>query len=375
MGDIHIRNVYFVGPDINGQIPFEMLWTMRELFLIGRWQEIEKDAHAAWTSVSNVLLELADFAVDDAVQNVITSATGGFTSDMAGGFISLYASIDSNRSLYRIANVIDSNTLAVDGATRLTAWTDETGISGKIHNGGSGARLDTTAYFVMQAPAGSGRSLQVHFDTSVLTKIEARAYPKGDYTTSATATADVVSTFSNYTDVFRINAYFPDDAATDYYAMIYAFMGYSNDWQTWIFGELSDAAVGDDYPGFISYSLGWNFFEDDAELYMLNETDSQVIFYPTFYKYKSDLNATTHKRLTQALVRKINGGKVKQVQPLVLGEDSAGGGFQRGITPHSFCHVDIADDQFGSDFWKIAEHSLVPRNGVNDSAPMGYAAQ
>ena len=110
MAEIHIRNVRVTGGTVSTVPERFGFFMLRELYLVGGWTEVAKDTDPNWTSSSNILLSLSDFAVSTTEDLKITSPTGGFDSSHEGLMISLFASDDSNRGLYNIRAVSDRNT-------------------------------------------------------------------------------------------------------------------------------------------------------------------------------------------------------------------------------------------------------------------------
>lgn len=372
MGDVHIRNVRVEGD--GGHLHAEQigLWMHREMFELGHWQQIDIDADAAWASASNILVSLIDFSVLTANIMQVTSVVGGFTAAHEGLMLSLFASDDSNRGMYNIRRVIDSNTLLVDERTRAGNWSsDESGITGRIHKASTGlAFTGTGSYFVVQAPAASGHNLQLHYTHDGYDNVFVKAYPHGDYAGAALATSQV-SLNRAYQDISRYNAFFCDAGAPEFYAAIYEY--YDGVWYRTVTGLLTDVAVGDPDPAFLHYGNAFDLLADEPILQMLNELNTQTNFYPTFYKKIRDQNEDS-KRESQLLAKKMNGNLAKVFRPLVIGANSANGGFMRGNTPHEFANQWYADDGFGTSRWKMGNHTLMPRDGVDDIKPMATLA-
>lgn len=381
MGDIHIRNVRLDdGGSSSTHIDRQFLWMLWEIFLLGRWQEIDKTVSTVWTDPANVLLDkgidsgTADLAVLSANSHQITSASGGFDAGLhEGKIISLYATDDSNRGMYNIRRVIDANTILVDVRTRGATWVDESSMSGRIHVGSSGAPFSSTEYFVMQAPAASGRNLQVHISHNSTTSLFVTGYPKGDWLTLKTATTTETIDIVYNGSIYRWNAFLADAAASEFYAHIYAYDN-TDIWRRIIVGELTDVAVGDTDPGFVHTNVVWSSLDDNGEHQMINEFDVPIECFPAFYKRARALDEE-NKREQQLAARKINGGLAKVFRPIVLAEDTADGGFVRGNVPYEFCNYHYTDfDEFTSTRWKMGQHVVVPRNGADDITPLSSTA-
>jgi hypothetical protein len=109
----------------------------------------------------------------------------------------------------------------------------------------------------------------------------------------------------------------------------------------------------------------------DAEMMMLNEVNTATRFYPTFWK-RWDADDDSYKRDSQPGTLRMNGGKVKVFRPMIIGANNADGGFFRGVDPRTYTHQSVSGliDEFGTDWWFIEDHTLVPRDGTNDLIPI-----
>jgi hypothetical protein len=373
MADIHIRNLYAYNGGASSALAERIfLWMAREAFLVGRWTVADIDADPAWDSASNILLPLTDFAVTAATPYQVTSATGGFTSSHESKMLTLFAADDNIRGIYNVLKVLDSNTLLVDPRTRAGAWpSDESSITGRIHEAARNDPLDSTAsYVVMQAPAASGSNLQVRFYHNGTTEFRVQGYPLGDYLTTANGTDQGVMYHSNAAYYTRMNYYFKDPTSGLLASAHYYTSSATYTWTSGYFGELTGVVAGDTNPGFVQH------LSDLAGLtnpvYMLNEVNVPASFYPMWWKRWDADDADNDKRESQPLTLRMNGGKVKTFRPMVLGENTADGGFMRGVDPRTFTHdkVSGAIDEFGTDWWYMGDHTIVPRDGVNDIRPL-----
>lgn len=375
MADIHIRNLWAYNGGAAATIAERLLlWMAREAFLVGRWTVADIDSDPAWDSASNILLPLADFAVAAATPYQVTSTTGGFTSSHESKMLTLFAANDNIRGIYNVLKVLDSNTLLVDPRTRAGAWpSDESGITGRIHEAARNDPLDSTAsYVVMQAPAASGSSLQVRFAHNGTNNFYVRGYPLGDYLTTANGTDQGTIIHASSAYYLRMNYYFKDPAS-GLLASAHYWDSYSSgsNWKSGHYGELTGTVVGDVNPGFVQH-------QDNVEgmlnpMYMLNELNAPTSFYPMWWKRWDADDSDNDKRESQPLTLRMNGGKVKTFRPMIVGENTADGGFMRGADPRTFTHdkVSGAVDEFGTDWWYMGNHTLLPRDGVNDIKPLG----
>jgi hypothetical protein len=380
MGAVHIRNVWsYNGTGSNSQyMERVLLWMMREAFLAGRWTEVDKDVASGWASASNILLSLSDFAVTAANPYQVTSATGGFDAATHETYmLTLFAANDSIRGIYNVDHVKDSNTLYVDPRTRAGDWpVDESGITGRIHKASQGDPLSSAAsYVVMQAPAASGSVMQIHFTHDSVDTLTITGYPLGDWLSAATATGSqtIVTTYNN--DYGRMNWYFSDQASN--LLMHHAFYegtASANHWHDFNAGELLSTASGDTNPGFINtVDSSFDHLSNGSPMQMLNESGAPTVFYPTYYKKFSD-NGDYDIRERQANAVRINGGRHKVFNPVVVGDDSSGGGFLRGIDPRTYTHYNLqAMEEFGTDWWYMTNNALVPKDGADDPRFIAYA--
>lgn len=370
MGAVHIRNVYadYVSsaqfPEKNG------LFLMREMFIAGGWQIIDTSADAGWTDSANVLLELSDFAVTTAEGRKITSTTGGFDSTHIGQMITLEAANTDVRGLYNISNV-ESNALYLSARTCKPSWpVDESGISGKIHKAAKGLDMGASAYFVMQAPAASGHDIQVHFRHDSYDSLIAKIYPWGDYGGAATASQEIdVGSYYSAFNYSRWNAYFADPLASEFYATIIIY-GQGGDVSTWTFGILTDTAAGDTGPGFMHHcTTNFDSLSNEPTMYMVNEAGTPTLFYPAYFKGLGSYDDSNKREQYPGALR-LNNGRLKRFRPLVAGQDTTDGGFIRGRDPRSYCNSYYSNyNEFGTDWWKMDNHFLLPRDGADDVLP------
>lgn len=368
---VHIRNV-FVNVVSNYHLSKVMVFMWREAALAAGWQILSDGGNPAWTDPSNVYLELTDVELDSLAATEVYSATGGFTSGMEGKIISIYGN-DQNRGMYNVRRYIDTNTILIDERCRYAAWTDETGISVKVHNGGVGTPPEN-GNVTFAAPSGSGKETMywnIYAGSGNTVNWYMRARPLGD--TIYTSTLSDVVGYS--TQDFRFNAFFGDTSATHFYSVIYAYDS-AGWWHATCLGEVSSRAVGDDRGGFIQQLVSTTDWDVGIEspMYMLSELSAPISAYPMYYKYGLDANVDSMRERTN-LAQRINSGRAKTFRPLVMTEHSPEGGYMKGLHPMEFCHSGWPDfEEFAGSYWKLGSNVLVPKNGSTDPTPLASVA-
>lgn len=360
------------------------LFLLRELYLLGYWQEMEKDSDTGWTAVANILAEPTDLAVAAATELEITSASTPFTGAMDGQFVSLYASDNANRGLYRINKVISSSRLILDTMCRPDPWVDESGISAKIHNAGKSDYLATGSYFVMRAPSATSRPTEVKVTVSPNAyTVEAVCYPLGDYFSPPgvpstpglrTVTDDTDVSIAQTTGDSYFNAYITDPAGSG--LLHHVQIGSPSFWSRLITGELEDVATGDDYPGFVNSSqnaINEEYIDSaiGARLRMLDDTNVPMDFWPTWFgEDENDNNIlnSPHRSEGSLLMK----DKAPFWKPNVLAPNVSGGGYVRGTLPYYTCNpnqpvlfpIDTA-------YFHLRQGVVIPRTSTLDKVLRG----
>lgn len=364
-GAMHIRNVWSDAEGSNNDGGSTVLFLLREMFRISDWVEDYLDADPAWSG--NVILSLADVAVSAVTATQVTSATGGFTSSHIGKVLVLEGN-DSNRGMYNIRNVLDTNTLLIDERCRTASWTTESGITARIVDPSDNV-ITNSKHTVWREPT---IGLQVDF-WAVDDDIYLQMYPKGDYLTTPNPCAVTSLSVQYSSSPSRFNAYLSDPTAS-YFFCYFSFYHYGQ-WGSACWGELGDVAVGDNYPGFtqvLCETGDWSIAPKYA-LRMLNDVDSQMNAYSYFYKRALGY-AFADWRDRELLAQKINGGRAKRYRPQVLLLDTVSGQYMRGVHPMEFVHIGWPNDEFGSGYWKMGDCVIVPRNGSEDIIPFASSA-
>jgi len=345
MADITLARNVAVDTESSTHSGHISLFLLRELYLLGYWQEMEKDSDTGWTSVSNVLAEPSDLIVAASAALEITSASTPFTQAMEGQFISLYASNNVNRGLYKIRKVLSTSKITIEPMCRPDAWVDETGISAKIHNAGKSDYLADSSYFVVRAPSATGRPLEVKVNCTAST-IALTGYPLGDYFTppgvpstpgNRTATAQQSGTIATSVGSSYFNAYITDPAGAG--LLFHAQIGSPNRWIRVASGELEDVATGDSYPGFINMSDSSEYPDSGtgSDLAMLDDTETPITAHPTYWATGSNSSAEADSPHRQEYSTRMK-GKAPFWKPNVVMENSIAGGYVRGTLPYYACN-------------------------------------
>lgn len=177
MTDVYIRNLRLpthLSPRCVSIHPI----TLREMMLAGRWTENSNNGDAAWAS--NILATAADFAVSVSNRQRVTCPSAPFVQAMAddGDFLTLLASNDQNRGVFKIVKFVDTQTVEVDliGAPP-EGWKTESGISGRIV-GVYDNLLANGAWVLMDSP-NPRSSLQLRLHRFSDSYAYAYARPKG----------------------------------------------------------------------------------------------------------------------------------------------------------------------------------------------------
>lgn len=378
---IHIRNL--LTPNYQTDYTFYrwMMWLFREIALeVGGWTEVSVTADPAWESSSNVLLTVTDAVVSPDSRR-ITSATGGFSALSGGLYVTMKASIDNNKGIYS-CGVVDDNTLSV-GYDTLPAngWTAESGITARIHNCGTGLLLPTTEIRIYAGvPSGTNQCLFLKENTTSVNACDIRCYPKGDGTMTSTENIDV-----NYqTYRARVHAYI------DNKSLLIWFTTNKDAAVVICFGELTDVASADAYPGFSSaaedtitnfkYLVGYLWSSQVTQglpvLNMLSHTDGQIVGYPTYlrsrtgydsnyeYYYDGYINYNEHPERIR-----LQRNKTKAQKMWICMEDTASGGYIRGAHPCLRSGNSLLMPMAGiSPNWlHMYDGTMFPRDGLKDN--------
>jgi hypothetical protein len=383
------RNVRYVTPG-SSYSGYPAVFILREIYLLCDWQEMENDGHAAWTSANNVFATPTDLAVSDTEDFVITSASNPFTEAMEGGMVSLMSANDNNRGLYEIIKVASAGRMIVHSMCRIGSWTTETGITGKIHNGGIVDYLASSSYFVMRAPAATGRPLEVKImrGSGSASYIDLWAYPLGDWfdppgtpstpgARTATAKATAVCHGQSVADRYAyFNAYQTDPAGDG--LLLHVLMASVNAggvgrFSRVVAGELEGVHTGDDYPGFVNGSGNSETYENpdyeiESDVFMLDDVNAPITGWPTYWcagtGYADPHSENPGARPNSAYAQ----GKAIYWKPPVI-MDGGNGGYVRGVLPYYACN-DYLPMLFplDTDYMHVRKGNVIPRISSEDKS-------
>jgi len=367
---IHVRNVVSLDNTVStGQFWSRGLILMRELFLAGRWVQSAISNGATWDA--NIVLNNVDCVVNPASPARITSVVGGFTGyeDYGITLIGGVADDDNNRGVYRIATVIDDNTIEIEPPPP-NNWVADTGMTCRVFNWGLLSPLSNAEYVVMDPPTGNNQAYLSKESGDYNGNFH--AHPRGDYPANPTANFPCDTSSSDRTA--RWNAYF--DGST---AAIYWISDAGQVWWCLIFGELEDAASGDLYPGFVSLGNGAECFDlpggDINTLYMLYDNGGVGQQMAKVANVCRGETVVANRQNSKALCRVVK-EKVQIVKPWVYAVGSSGG-FHRGRHPFRTTNEywenwrPVTSD--GT--WRhLEDGGVFPMNGVNDPRPISGVA-
>jgi len=351
---VHIRNTLSAKTSwTNNYLWSRSLVTLREVFLAGRWIESYKTNPAEWTN--NEALILGDGAVLAVNPRRITSATGGFTGKDGYG-ITVLASNDQNRGMFKIDRVISDNEVEIEIiCSPPDGWVDESGITLRLFNWGNDDLLSTNTILVMRCPTGDMEAFFRNGTSNYY--VQVNGYPDRYQLGAGHGLGQIQFAHGSGAACIRWNAHFDGNAA-----LLYFYID-DNDWETWMFGELDDALPGDTYPGYMSV---YGDIGGHNDISMLSADD-----YATPYTLQPALrsrgNTTTHQ-LDKARTRTVK-GKAQLVKPWFYG-DGPHGGYFRGRVPHiRWTNADwenwrpMSPDRT----WRhLSSGLVVPMNGPND---------
>lgn len=357
---VHIRNLLIPSAaSFAGWFPY----LLRELFIAGRWTEVSKDADSAfWTSGSNLKASFSNLSVNSGFPTRVVDAgsTGLMSSTHVGLLLTISsATNDVNRGVFRITNVVDSNTLTISPENRVANWTTEASMAGRIVSPGQ-ATLHTNSYvsnLVMTSNVSGGNQARMSGGTN-LTTMSYYCYPKGDSISVTSALTFAHSTTSGS----RVNAYFD---TTTHTAIVY----YTQNslWAYLYWGQLGNTRTGDTYPRFMQGNWSANAFNvvsGCSSIYMLDNLDNAITGFvsvpQTHYDGSNFLDSTTFARLRTQLW---------DYTPWAIMPDTTAGGYRRGTLPFTITNT----------YWeawrplnsaktkrKSATHIVLPMNGATD---------
>lgn len=365
------RNVLVPLAPASGWGPHLAIWWFREMMLVGRWTENSNNGDAAWASALNILATVAagpnGFQVAAASPRIVYSPSGVFTSGMVGAVLSLLATTDQNRGMWRIKTYLSSNYVEVDDYSFSPyGWVDESGIAARI-TVGNGLRLGAGAWSLMDSPAGSNLQVRlIHTDTS---NANAGVRPKGKVPL-ATEVGGSTNLAGYYTQRMRLNFCF--DAPN---ALMYYFEDYNSPMRTGMLfvGELDNVDAADTNPGFFFGTADVaNYYAWNVPMAMLDGADAAISAYPTtIKKYLGDDDSASYEtKFTRRLVNGRPGFAAIRAPWVCLANTLNVGACVRGKMPMARISYTgwekLTPMDTPGDWLHLHNGLIVPRNGPND---------
>lgn len=355
----------------------ELMFFMRHAFDVGGWTTSD-DSDAAWANAANLVVdESADangFSVAAASPRRITHqrTVGGFTQSMVdnGMVIALRGSTnDQNYSMWRMSTYIDANNIEVDpiGFSPL-GWVDETNMAGSVLDFGT-ANLTNSAWVEADPPGGNNRARMV---LTLSSYVQCYAQPRaglGLFTN--TPGTDVCQIYDNADTDIVFNAVFEGNNA-----LFWKFDAGDNllGWVLW--GELDDAAVSDEFPGFVMCRA--NYSGPETYIYMLGASSyNPILAYADWmagYDEGDSWSSATENKERVTSRRLVNGvpgfARVRK-HWVTLHNTATEGAFTRGSLPlvraTHWDNPEYAPLDAGGEFWHTTLGLVFPRNGPLDN--------
>jgi len=363
---IWVRNLYV--PDVGSAGGSALLIYIREMMLVARWAEASNDGEAAWPGNGgspNLVVAPADLQVDPLYPRRITSLSSPFTPAMVGNIISLLATNDQNRSIWRITAYIDANNIEVDpmGFTPFN-WVLESGITGRVTTLSS-ALTAGVATSLLNAPAPS--NMQARLFYSALDAQILYVRPKGQVPLATECTG---ITYANSSDLKHRMHMVSEDENT-----IIWWSTEDTSFEFVMWGSLLDSDTLDTDPNFI---LGhatapavdlYSFY-----MYMLDSSDSNINCYVT--TIKQNWSASQQNQFFGYMNSRLaNNRQALLRSPWVCMDNIAAvGACIRGRIPllaQSYTGYEKLRPLDAAGSWLHTFSGLVlPRNGPNDQLPL-----
>jgi len=362
---IRVRNLHI--PDVvypNGGSA--LLIYLRELLLLAKWTEASNDGDPAWPDPGspNLIAAPTDLQVDPLSPRVITSSSSPFTSAMVGDTITLLATNDQNRSIWRITKYIDANNIEVDfkGFTPFN-WTLESGITGRVVNLTS-ALTAVTAQCLMNAPAPN--NMQARLEHTGFTVQSFYVRPKGQVPLATETTAIT----TNERDALQHMMHM---VASDENALIW-WSSEDTAFKFLMWGGLIDADAADTDPNFILAAFGTGIRLGDYTMRMLDGADADILAYPTYPKkdWSVSIAANYFAYFNSRLSN--NGNALLRSPWVCLANTGTVGACVRGRIPilaHTYEGYERLRPLDAAGAWLHTYTGVaVPRNGPDDQLPV-----
>lgn len=350
-------------------------WYLREMLLAGRWTENSNDGDAAWSSASNLLLSIAagpnGLEVEAAYPRQVKSPNGDFLESHVGYVLSLDASNDQNRGLWKITEYIDANTVKVSPAGWFSGhgWATESGMAARITRG-EGAVLANGAWVLLDAPGSSNVQVRIYYEDNGDIYVYVR--PRGKLADPTEIAS--VSLGAYYMQWTRFNAYVDGENFLIFTTQRSQNSGiyYSS---AVAVGRLLDTDTGDTDPIFL-FSNNNGFHANPLNAYSLRMLDSvlgQIEAYTTTLKPYTGTSADLYTYAGRRLLGS------QQLAPLrspwvCLGNVASVGACVRGRLP-IFRHTHTGFERWtpmdsAGNWQHIDSGVVVPRNGTSDPLVM-----
>lgn len=362
---IWVRNLGV--PDVASAGGSALLIYIRELLLVARWTEASNDGGAAWPGNGgspNLVVAPVDLQVDPLYPKRITSLSSPFTSAMVGNVISLLATNDQNRSIWRIDRFIDANNIEVEGSGFTpNNWVLETGITGRV------TRLSSVlsagvSQSLFNAPAPNNMQARLFYSAVDAQIVYVR--PKGQV---PLATECAGFTFAHSTDLkHRMHMVAQGGNVIIWWSTE------DTSFEAVMWGSLLDADAADTDPNFILCRAAGVATRLSAwTMRMLDGTDSDITAYPT--QIKTDWSALASEGLfTHFDSRLMNRSALLRSPWVCLANTNVVGACVRGRIPllaQTYEGYELFRPLDAAGSWLHAfAGTAVPRNGPDDKLPL-----
>lgn len=363
---IWVRNLGV--PDVTSAGGSALLIYIRELLLVARWAEASNDGGAAWPGNGgspNLVVAPADLQVDPLYPRRITSLSSPFTSAMVGNVISLLATNDQNRSIWRITKFIDANNIEVEdqGFTPFN-WILETGITGRV------TRLSSTltagvSQSLFNAPAPSNMQARLFYSAVDAQILYVR--PKGQVPLATECTG---ITYADSTDYkHRMHMIAQDENVIIWWSTE------DTAFEFVMWGKLLDADAADTDPNFIlgkAAATGANLYT--YSMFMLDGADADIqVFVTSIKRHRIDYQDANFSVYANA--RLANSGFALLRSPWVcLANVLTVGACVRGRLPllaQGYVNYERLRPMDAAGSWLHTYRGIMlPRNGPDDKLPL-----
>ncbi len=346
---IHIRNCQTPTDGASSSYYKWSTWMHREALLAGRWTEVANNGDAAWAS--NYSASYSDLVLDPAEPFVVRRAAGGlFSTPPANSALTLVDPVNDANCF--IANILAYSTTALylDKRNFAKPHLAASGLVGRVHVYGQTSLLAIGAWTVLAAPGTAPDRFQVRFEVGTTNRPYFNSYPRGDYATTKLISLGFTWAFDGSERRTMLNA---DIDGENFMVWNYpktTASGVPPYTTVWAGGRLTDTAVGDEYPLFITANANtstwgvttppWDWCQS-WPLMMLGRFGEQVTGYLENLKYFSNTDYTGS--LFHVANWYIQRGFFARQYPRAWMGDVGSGGFPRGRFPWRSIHESWVD--------------------------------